>query len=91
MVDLILSLTNEQFAVASAVVAADSKKTDEERVTAYFQTQVDSIAAQFVDIATARRLSAKGLPAMLTQIGLKEDELAALEAFVDAKPRAAQP
>lgn len=89
MVDLILSLTDEQFAATAAGLTNDpaKPKSDEERVTAYYQTQVDSVASQFVKNATEKRLASKGLPAKLAEAGLKPDELAALEAYADGKPK----
>lgn len=87
MPDVIVTLTQEQHDAIAAGLPDDPKapKSDEERVEVYLQGQVDAICAQHVLRENGKRLAQKGLPRALAEIGLKPDELAAVEAVADAK------
>lgn len=79
------TLTQEQFDAVAAGLAADNKKTDAERVEAYFQGQHEAIAEQFVTNARKKEYAAVKLPEALANIALDADLKADLIAGAAAK------
>lgn len=85
-----ITLTQEQHdaVVAGLPKAKDDKRTDDERLAEYMQAQSDTICAQFVATAKAKALEADGLPSTLAQVGLDDDDIAAIKAARAAKVEA---
>lgn len=84
-----VAITDEEFAAVAAGVKGAGSAAD--RVALCVRAQCRAVVAQHVARETARRLEAKGLPSSLAQIGLTPEQIALLEANVDAKIAAAKP
>ena len=86
--EILVTVSDEAFdAIVTSVKGAGS---EEERVTAYLQGQVDAVAQQHVDRAEAAKFYAAGLPAMLATSGLDADQKAFLLADATAKKAASE-
>lgn len=88
MPTVVLNLTDAQFDAIAA--GAAGKGTLEERVTAYLQAQVDTIASQHVLREEAKRFQAAGLPSSIVSSGLDDEAKALLLAHAEAKVAAAK-